>query len=257
MYKLIPVGLVLALLGLAACSDRDDVGYNPDAGVSSKRSEQTAESNAGSASPDGSAEGMELAESSPATGGGLNDDELSAEPELGTEVESMAAPATERGREPDEDGYQEMDWDELLPADFSFDPWLDEIDLQSYNITDLDDEDPEAQRLYEDLKELLADVPSDETLHGVKGRLPGFAVPIDFDGSRVYSFLLVPYFGACIHTPPPPANQMVYVEIEGGFELPSIYEPVIIEGAFEVARVVDDELGTAGYSMNADSVTLY
>lgn len=255
MHKLTSVGAALALLVLAACSDREDVGYNPGGGVSASGSEPSSmdgDASLSSANGNGSTDLAGTPQS-----GGLDDDELSAEPEIGTEVQSMEAPATERGREPDEDGYQEMDWDELLPADFSFDPWLDEIDLQSYNITELEDEDPEAQRLYEDLKELLADVPSDETLNGVKGRLPGFAVPIDFDGSRVYSFLLVPYFGACIHTPPPPANQMVYVEIEGGFELPSIYEPVIIEGAFEVARVVDDELGTAGYSMNADAVTLY
>lgn len=187
----------------------------------------------------------------------LSADEMNAEPEIGSEVPSIAAPATERSRGAGADGYVEMDWDELLPANFSFDPYIEQMDLENYNINELDDADPEAQRLYKELKAILADVPSEQALQGVKGRLPGFAVPIEFDGARVYSFLLVPYFGACIHTPPPPANQMVYVEIDEGFELPSLYEPVIIEGAFEVATVVEEGLGTAGYSMKADRVTLY
>lgn len=221
--------LVLAFvgLGLVACSDND-----------ADEMTQNATSNGGGMS-------------------GLSDDEMAAEPAIGSEAPSIDAPVTERSRAAGEDGYVEMDWDELLPADFSFDPYIEEMDLENYNINELDDNDPEAQRLYQELKELLADVPSAPELQGVKGRLPGFAVPIDFDGSRVYSFLLVPYFGACIHTPPPPANQMVYVEIEDGFELPSLYEPVIIEGAFEVATVVEEGLGTAGYSMKADAVTLY
>lgn len=189
--------------------------------------------------------------------GGLSDDELTAEPEVGTEAPQIAAPATERSRPAGEDGYVEMDWDELLPPNFTFEPWLEEIDLEEYNIAELDDNDPEAQRLYSELKALLADVPASDEIQGLKGRLPGFAVPIEFDGDRVYSFLLVPYFGACIHTPPPPANQMVYVEYERGFELPTLYDPVIIEGRFEVDRHVEDGLGTAGYSMRADKVTLY
>ncbi|TGG90653.1 DUF3299 domain-containing protein [Natronospirillum operosum] len=187
----------------------------------------------------------------------LSDDELFAEPEVGTEAPQIDSPVTERSRAAGADGYVEMDWGELVPSDFSLAPQVQELDLQNYNIAELDDNDPEAQRLYAELKAILADVPSSQELQGVKARLPGFAVPIEFDGNRVYSFLLVPYFGACIHTPPPPANQMVYVEYETGFELPSLYEPVIIEGAFEVATHVEDGLGTAGYSMRADRVTLY
>ncbi len=224
--------LLLSGVGLlAACSDSEPVGTAMDP------------TGQGSAASNGSA--------------GLSDDELMAEPEIGTEAPEIAAPATERSRPAGEDGYVEMDWDELLPPDFSFEPWMDEIDLQDYNIAELDDNDPEAQRLYREMKALLADVPASQEIQGLKGRLPGFAVPIEFDGNKVYSFLLVPYFGACIHTPPPPANQMVYVEYENGFELPSLYDPIIIEGQFQVDRHEEEGLGTAGYSMHAERVTLY
>lgn len=190
-------------------------------------------------------------------GSNLRADEMNFEPSAEQIAPVVTAPVTEKSDIlASGETYLEMEWDELIPAGFSFDPIMEEIDLESYDITELDDFDPEAQRLYRDLQALLAQVPSEPALQGVKGRLPGFAVPLEFDGDKVYSFLLVPYFGACIHTPPPPANQMVYVEIEDGFVLPSLYDPVIIEGAFDVARYEDD-LGTAGYSMQADSVTLY
>lgn len=190
-------------------------------------------------------------------GGNLRPDELTIEPSSQAIAPVIDAPVTEKSNVlPAGDTYLEMDWDELIPAGFTFDPIMESIDLESYDITELDDADPEAQRLYRDLQSLLAEVPAEPALQGVKGRLPGFAVPLEFDGEKVYSFLLVPYFGACIHTPPPPANQMVYVEIAEGFELPSLYDPVIIEGAFDVARY-DDDLGTAGYRMQADRVMLY
>lgn len=191
------------------------------------------------------------------SGGNLRPDELSIEPDSRALAPVINAPVTEKSNVlASGETYLDMDWDELIPAGFTFDPIMEAIDLDSYSIMDLDDNDPEAQRLYRDLQALLADVPAEPALQGVKGRLPGFAVPLDFDGDRVYSFLLVPYFGACIHTPPPPANQMVFVEIAEGFRLPSLYDPVIIEGAFDVTRY-DDDLGTAGYRMQADRVMLY
>lgn len=187
----------------------------------------------------------------------LSADELSFAAEQGQSVPQVGAPPTERSGFAGADGVHEMDWNELLPQDFSFEPYMDELDLSDFNIAELDDNDPEAQRLYQELKAILADVPSVTEIAGMTGRLPGFAVPIEFDGDRVYSFLLVPYFGACIHTPPPPANQMVYVEYEAGFRLPSLYDPVIIEGVFEVEQHVAEGLGTAGYRMQANRVTLY
>jgi hypothetical protein len=44
-------------------------------------------------------------------------------------------------------------------------------------------------------------------------RIPGFVVPLEGDAKTVTAFLLVPYFGACIHVPPPPTNQVIYVSV--------------------------------------------
>ena len=67
-------------------------------------------------------------------------------------------------------------------------------------------------------------------LDGVNVRMPGFALPLDHEGREVTQFLLVPYWGACIHTPPPPLNQIVYVTITGDGRELDAYEPVWVAG---------------------------
>lgn len=88
-------------------------------------------------------------------------------------------------------------------------------------------------------------------------RIPGFVVPLEFDAAQnVTQFFLVPYFGACIHTPPPPPNQIIYVEVPGGFPLKSIYEPYYVEGIMAIT-MTHKEIGISAYSMIAKDVTLY
>jgi hypothetical protein len=61
-------------------------------------------------------------------------------------------------------------------------------------------------------------------------KLPGYVLPLDFEGTSVRSFLLVPYVGACIHVPPPPPNQVVHVHMKQGFENNELYAPVWVTG---------------------------
>lgn len=52
---------------------------------------------------------------------------------------------------------------------------------------------------------------------GLDGRevaIAGYVVPIQLLRGAVDEFLLVPTYGACIHVPPPPANQIVRVTID-------------------------------------------
>lgn len=101
-------------------------------------------------------------------------------------------------------------------------------------------------------------------LLGKKGRLPGYIVPLEMDGILVTQFLLVPTAGACIHTPPPPANQIVLVTPKEPIELVSLYTPVWIEGELQSSSNKSDvqlsdgiaEVDTA-YTMLATSVELY
>ena len=84
-------------------------------------------------------------------------------------------------------------------------------------------------------------------------RLPGFIVPIDYKGAAVTAFILVPYVGACIHTPPPPANQLVFVTTETPYESSGMFEPVNVIGMFGVSSL-RTHIADIGYALSADKI---
>jgi len=94
-------------------------------------------------------------------------------------------------------------------------------------------------------------------LDGANVKLPGFIVPLDVgkDG-MVSEFFLVPYFGACIHVPPPPPNQIVYVKMQQGIALDSIYEAYWVTGKMQVQNKTT-RLGASAYALTADKVEVY
>lgn len=80
-------------------------------------------------------------------------------------------------------------------------------------------------------------------------RLPGYVVPLTLDGEGVTEGLLVPYVGACIHVPPPPANQIVFVQFDKPTPQDGLWDPVWATGRFKTAAVVTD-LAEVGYFMS-------
>lgn len=118
-----------------------------------------------------------------------------------------------------------------------------------------------------DRYEKYAEVWSNTLVDGLNGqdvRMPGYALPLEFSGTTVTEFLLVPYVGACIHTPPPPPNQIVHVRIGGGFESDSVFVPVWVTGRITTAprsvslSFVDGSSNVAvGYQLEAASVEPY
>ncbi len=88
-------------------------------------------------------------------------------------------------------------------------------------------------------------------------RLAGYIVPIEYDQQqRVIEFFLVPYFGACIHVPPPPPNQIIYVKYPKGFQLQELFIPFWAEGTV-VLETQENELGHSSYSMRDVALTEY
>jgi len=87
-------------------------------------------------------------------------------------------------------------------------------------------------------------------------RIPGYMVPLEYRGKEVTEFLLVPYFGACIHTPPPPANQIVYVKYEQGIHEDQTWDPIYVSGELK-SRRSSSEIAEAGYTLLADKVVPY
>lgn len=90
-------------------------------------------------------------------------------------------------------------------------------------------------------------------LDGQSVSIGGYVVPLDFDATTVKEFLLVPFVGACIHVPPPPANQIIYVKTEKGFEVGGQFDPVTVTGKINTT-VAFTGLADAGYTITADTV---
>ncbi|MBC8088450.1 MAG: DUF3299 domain-containing protein [Phycisphaerae bacterium] len=94
-----------------------------------------------------------------------------------------------------------------------------------------------------------------QQLAGQRVRLPGFVVPLDDLQETVKEFLLVPYFGACIHMPPPPPNQMVFARLVTKATV-SMWNPVWIEGRLEVTPV-QSPYGVVSYRIAGERITPY
>ena len=141
---------------------------------------------------------------------------------------------------------RELDWEELLPKDarakFAATP-------------------PPAAHDYLGEGGLAAQQPMDfsinEELDGASVKLPGFIVPLDVGKDGLVSeFFLVPYFGACIHVPPPPPNQIVYVRMEKGIALDSIYEAYWVTGKMKAGNK-STRLGASAYQLAAAKIEIY
>jgi len=88
-------------------------------------------------------------------------------------------------------------------------------------------------------------------------RVPGFIVPLAFNADQlVTQFFLVPYFGACIHVPPPPPNQIIFVDYPEGVELESWDIPFWFSGQLHTS-FVENEMATSAYSLDVKSFEIY
>lgn len=86
-------------------------------------------------------------------------------------------------------------------------------------------------------------------LDGLYVRLPGYAVPFDFTPDhRHHTFLLAPYMGACIHSPPPPPNQIILIEADPAIKLDDIWIAYWVEGTLK-AETQETDLAAAAYTL--------
>jgi hypothetical protein len=90
-------------------------------------------------------------------------------------------------------------------------------------------------------------------LNGKRVKIGGYVVPLDFEATTIKEFLLVPFVGACIHVPPPPANQIVYVKSDKGFQIAGQFDPVWVTGTLKTETAFTG-LADAGYSLDAEAV---
>ncbi|MEM0911863.1 MAG: DUF3299 domain-containing protein [Pseudomonadota bacterium] len=159
--------------------------------------------------------------------------------------------------------YKTVDWVELMPAEdlealMNPPDFLDAIEEGSEqdsieSIKQLTEEDENAKRFFEALKsaEVIPEF-DDKNI-----RIPGFIVPLVSDEEqRVTEFFVVPYFGACLHLPPPPPNQIIYAKSIEGVELTTLSMPFWFEGNITIESHNND-LGASAYGMAAHNVVPY
>ena len=142
-------------------------------------------------------------------------------------------------------------WDALVPA--GWDPFKDFKDI---NFQMLDDGDPRAAQMLKRMREVWDNAPVNTALVGQAVRIPGFIVPLEDSKDGMKEFLLVPYFGACVHSPPPPSNQIVHVLPRSPAKGLRSMDPVWISGVLATAQT-DSYMGTASYRIEAVSVAPY
>ncbi len=105
-------------------------------------------------------------------------------------------------------------------------------------------------------QDALASTDVIESMNNKKIKIPGFVVPVVIDGNKTTEFFIVPYFGACIHFPPPPPNQTIYAKYSKGFNLKNMYEPYDFSGLLTTSIKTHD-LATSAYHLSIDLVETY
>ncbi|TKB02779.1 DUF3299 domain-containing protein [Alteromonas portus] len=159
--------------------------------------------------------------------------------------------------------YEEIDWVALMPEDdlsalLNRPEFLNDI-ADGSAADSIDDfaskqlEDEQAQRY----QQALVSTRVIEAFDGKAIRIPGFIVPLEQnEEQKATAFFVVPYFGACLHMPPPPPNQILYVEYKEGIAVENLYDPYWFEGTVKIDNH-ESALGTSAYSLELDGFALY
>ena len=147
--------------------------------------------------------------------------------------------------------FREITWEELVPS--GWDPMKD---LRELNFGILSDADPRAQQAMKKLREIWDNAPTNAAVDGQKVRIPGYVVPLEESKAGMKEFLLVPYFGACIHTPPPPSNQILHVLPAKPAQSLRSMDTIWVSGTLRVARH-DSYMGASSYRLEAMQIEPY
>jgi hypothetical protein len=163
----------------------------------------------------------------------------------------LMKPALPAPAEPAAGAFRTITWEALVPP--GWDPFKDfrGLDMQA-----MDDGDPRAAQMMKKMREAWDKAPVNAQLIGQAVRIPGFVVPLEDSKEGLKEFLLVPYFGACIHSPPPPSNQIIHVVPKAAAKGLRSMDTVWISGVLSNAQT-DSYMGASSWRIEATSVAPY
>lgn len=141
----------------------------------------------------------------------------------------------------DENGFADLDWSKMVPPD----------DFKA-----LEDAPPVLHVGNQRMKQ-VGTLHTVAALDGKKIRLPGYVVPLESDDDgKMIEFFFVPFYGACIHVPPPPPNMLVHVRLSKGIDTPSLYDPVTLKGVMRT-QVTQNAMASSAYTMEDATLEPY
>lgn len=139
--------------------------------------------------------------------------------------------------------YREIDWDDLIPPGVPYAEIIGDGDKDIVNDTWAPVFDENATKL-------------NTALDGAEIKLPGYMIPLDVGAEGVRAFMLVPYVGACIHVPPPPPNQLIFVTTQTPWPSDDIWDAIWVSGRLQ-ASPKSTELAEVGYQLQAEKIEIY
>ena len=139
--------------------------------------------------------------------------------------------------------YQEITWDDLIPPGIAYSEIIGQGEYDEQNDTWAPIFDANATKL-------------NTALDGKEVKVPGYIIPLDVGADGVTSFVLVPYVGACIHVPPPPPNQLIFVTSDTPWPNENLWDAVWVSGRLS-AKLQSTEIAEIGYEIAADKIEIY
>lgn len=174
------------------------------------------------------------------------------QPEPDSTTPTPAPAAEEAGDTSAAPAYRYLDWEELIPRD-----WEPLKDFQILDFSSMADNDPRAIAALKKLQSAWKNAPLNPAIQDEAIEISGFIIPLDSsDSATIEELLLVPYFGACIHVPPPPSNQIIHVILDKPLKGFQMMDPVTVQGQLLPART-DTPYGSAGYQLLAHQIKAY
>ena len=175
--------------------------------------------------------------------------EPASEPDAAPEAAETANKTEIQLADVDANGFRELSWEDLMPAGEE-DRLREMYAMQMQSLT-------VAEGSINDTATQIGTFNVVKELDGVKIKLPGYTVPFDFSpNAEIREFLLVPYFGACLHAPPPPPNQTVFVKTEKPIRIGDLAQAVWVFGTLKTTTQQTDKADTA-YTVILDEIEEY
>lgn len=168
---------------------------------------------------------------------------------MAAHAKDTAAASTQSSTKPA--AFKVIGWEALTPAD-----WDPLKEYRDANLDAMDDNHPKIRQMMVEMRAAWDNAPTVAAMDGATVKLPGYLVPLETSKDGLKEFLLVPYFGACIHSPPPPANQIIHVVTPKAVKGFRSMDTVWVSGTLRTQRQ-NSMMGTSAYRMEAVVVERY